>query len=93
LVVGLSAALFWLGSMRTNLKWGIRWGTLSCVGGYTTFLYLTLGLPGTANLINLSGSVAVALISIVGLILGWAIAGIWWWLEQKKKKNSSNVVK
>jgi len=93
LVVGLAATLFWLGSMRTNLKWGIRWGTLACVGGYIAFLYLTLGLPGTKDIINESGSIAIGLISMAGCLLGWGIAGLWWWIGRLKQNNETNVIK
>jgi beta-N-acetylhexosaminidase len=90
LILGLSAGIYWLGSIRTNLQWGIRWSALSCIGGYTAYLYLVLGLPGGAYLINLSGSVVVGLISVAGVILGWSLAGLWWVIEQRRtgSKNS-----
>lgn len=91
LVMGISAALFWLGSIRATLKWGVRWGTLACLGGYVAYLYLALGLPGGSYLINLSGSVAVGLVSITGVIVGWAIAGIWWWMDQRRGKSTGSM--
>ena len=84
LILGLGAILFWLGSIRATLQWGIRWGALSCIGGYMAYLYLVLGLTGSAYLISVGGSVVVGLISVVGVLLGWGASGIWWFLEQKK---------
>ena len=94
LILGISVALYWLGSIRANIKWGLRWGGLACLGGYLAYLYLALGLPGTSNFINLGGSVAVGLTCVVGVILGWAAAGIWWWRATQMKENARvNVTK
>ncbi|MHC1740022.1 MAG: glycoside hydrolase family 3 N-terminal domain-containing protein [Anaerolineaceae bacterium] len=87
LIIGLSAALYWLGSIRASIQWGIRWAALACIGGYAAYLYLVLGLPGSAYLISVNGTVVVALISIVGVILGWAAAGVWWGIAHNKSSN------
>ncbi len=86
LVVGLSAGIFWLGLKQSGTKWAIRWAGFACVSGYLVFLYLTLGLPGSAGLINKSGSTAIALICIAGVLFGWLIGLTWWWLEKRQKK-------
>ena len=91
LILGISALLFWLGNMRINLKWGIRWAALGCIGGYLAYLYLVLGLPGSGSLISTGGSAAIALISILGVILGWASSGIWWVILKRKKQQIESV--
>jgi beta-N-acetylhexosaminidase len=85
LVIGLSAGVFWLGLKEISLKWGIRWASAACISGYLIFMYLTLGMPGSSSVINASGSSAIALLSIAGVLIGWGIALIWWWMEKRKK--------
>jgi beta-N-acetylhexosaminidase len=82
IIVGLSALLFWMGSIRINLKWAVRWSVVACMGGYLAYLYLAAGLPGTANFIATSGTVGIAFISAVGVLIGWAISGIWWLIKK-----------
>ena len=77
--------------MRINLQWGIRWAALGCIGGYLAYLYLVLGLPGSGSLISTGGSAAIALISILGVILGWASSGIWWVILKRKKQQAESV--
>jgi hypothetical protein len=91
LILGLSACLFWLGSTRASLQWGIRWATLSCLGGYLSYLYLVIGLPGSSYLISISGSTVVALISVLGVIVGWGVAGIWWSIDQHKTAKKTSM--
>ncbi|MEA5078432.1 MAG: glycoside hydrolase family 3 N-terminal domain-containing protein [Anaerolineaceae bacterium] len=91
LVIGLSAGIFWLGLKEVSLKWGIRWASFACISGYLIFMYLTLGMPGSSTLINASGSTAIALLSIAGVLIGWGICLIWWWLEKRKKTKRITV--
>ena len=90
LIFGLCAGLYWLGLMRLNMQWAIRWAGLGGLGGYLAYLYLVLGLPGSYYLISTSGSVLVAFVSILGVIFGWGISGIWWVvLKRFREKNES----
>jgi len=89
LIIGISACLYWLGTARINPQWGLRWAGLGGLGGYLAYLYLVLGLPGGASLIISSGSVAVALISILGVILGWGVAGMWWLILMQISKSKN----
>jgi hypothetical protein len=66
------------------MQWGIRWAGLAAICGYLAYLYLMLGFPGSATLIQANGTVAIALISVLGVVLGWGIAGIWWLITQKQ---------
>jgi beta-N-acetylhexosaminidase len=84
LILGLSACLYWLGQLRVSMQWGIRWAGLAAICGYLAYLYLMLGFPGSATLIQANGTVAIALISVLGVVLGWGIAGIWWLITQKQ---------
>ena len=84
-ILGLSALLFWIGSIRINLKWATRWGICACLAGYVAFLYLAIGLPGSADLISSAGIVGITLVSIFGVLLGWAGAGIWWYIRRRSQ--------
>jgi beta-N-acetylhexosaminidase len=82
LILVFSAGLFWVGSMWINLKWAIRLGITSCLGGYLAYLYLAVGLPGSPGLIAQSGTIGIALVSIVGTIIGGVAAGTWWFTRK-----------
>ena len=84
-ILGLSALLFWIGSIRINLKWATRWGICACLAGYVAFFYLAIGLPGSADLISSAGIVGITLVSIFGVLLGWAGAGIWWYIRRRSQ--------
>jgi beta-N-acetylhexosaminidase len=89
LILGMAASFYWLGTNRASTQWGIRWGTISLVGGYLAYLYLVVGLPGSAYLISQSGSLIIAVLSIGGSLFGWAVALSWWRIEiNKSRKNS-----
>jgi beta-N-acetylhexosaminidase len=81
-ILGLSALLFWIGSIRINLKWATRWGICSCLAGFVAFFYLAIGLPGSTELISTAGIIGITLVSILGVLLGWAAAGIWWYVRR-----------
>jgi len=93
LIIGLSLCLYWVGKLRTSVQWGVRWAILSCTGGYLGYLYIILGLPGSANLVQANGSVVISLISVLGVILGWGAGGIWWFTGYFKESKKTNVTK
>jgi len=68
---------YWWGSIR----WGIRSGLCSAIGGLLSYIYLNLGVGGTAYWMEKSGSWFVIEMALVGLILGWIVALVWWMIK------------
>ncbi len=75
-------------SMNLNqLRWGIRSGILSIIGGLLFYIYLAIGLPGSKSLINSLGIWGVILFTIIGSLAG-VLFSIGWQLYQKRPKNN-----
>jgi hypothetical protein len=62
---------------RRSLRWGIRAGFLSLIGGLMAYAYIALGLPGSEPLIQGAGTAGVAAIALAGAILGSLAAFLW----------------
>ncbi len=74
-------------SMNLNqLRWGIRIGILSIIGGLIFYLYLAVGLPGSGTLLNNLGFWGTILFSIVGSMTG-ILTGVGWRLYQNRPKS------
>lgn len=84
IILGLASLLFWIGSTRINLKWAVRWAVCGALAGYLGFFYLAFSLPGSMTLISSHGSTGIALVCIIGVIVG-SIAAVLWWFVKKKK--------
>lgn len=84
----ISAAVggvFSLGSRFQSTRWGFRWGLTTAIGGILFYLYLALGLPGGASLVQSAGTVGILGMVILGTVLGWL--GGYLWLKLPKKDN------
>lgn len=64
----------WWGSSQ----WGLRSGLCALIGGLLTYTYLNLGIGGTKFWMEKSGTIFVAEMVVVGLLLGWIAALLWW---------------
>ena len=78
-----------VGANLGQVRWAIRWGLTTMIGGLAVGTYLALDLPGTRAILLFSGEWGVVLFVLLGAGLGW-MAG-WAWREsnrqQKVKKN------
>jgi len=74
---GIGIAVYWMDASSGMLRWGIRSSLLAWMGGLAAYIYLALDLPGTAPLIQASGSWGVLLATLIGCGLGWGIARAW----------------
>lgn len=83
IILGLASLLFWIGSTRINLKWAVRWAVCGALAGYLGFFYLALSMPGSMTLISEHGSGGIALVSIIGVIIGSIASVIWWFIKKK----------
>ncbi len=95
LVVLISAVgglfVYQMGANLNQVRWAIRWGLTTLIGGLAIGTYLALDLPGTQAILTFSGEWGVVLFVLLGCGLGW-LAG-WAWREssrnQRVKKTGS----
>ncbi len=64
----------WWGS----LLWALRSALCALIGGLLTYTYLNLGFSGTRFWMVESGTIFVAEMVVVGLLMGWIAALVWW---------------
>jgi len=69
----LTGQLWW-----GSLIWGLRSALCTLVGGLLTYTYLNIGFDGTKFWMEKSGTVFVAEMVVVGLLIGWIAALVWW---------------
>jgi beta-N-acetylhexosaminidase len=74
---GIGGAIYWLTMQFGLTRWGIRGGILALIGGLLAYTYLSLGMPGSSELLQSTGTGGVALATILGSILGGGAA--WGW--------------
>ncbi len=71
------------GANLGQIRWAIRWGLTTLIGGLTVGSYLALDMPGTRAILMFSGEWGVVLFVLLGTALGW-LAG-WAWRETGRK--------
>jgi len=64
---------WWWGSVQ----WALRWGLCAILGGITAYMYLLMGLPAGVNWVQQYGAGGIILVTIMGILVGWAAAGLW----------------
>ena len=77
-MIALAGLAQWVGRSLFSPRWGIRWGLCVLVGALAAYNYLSVGLPGSASLVENGGIVVVLGLTLVGGLAGW-IAGWAWW--------------
>jgi len=73
-VVTYLIGYFWWRSSH----WGLRSALCAIIGGLVAYSYLNLGLEGTKNWMEQSGTTFVLEVVVTGMLLGWIIALVWW---------------
>jgi beta-N-acetylhexosaminidase len=81
--IGLSA--YWIALSAGQIRWGLRSGLLALIGGLVSYAYLALDLPGSPTIIQNNGGIGVLTITLLGAVLGGAIAWGWKGLLYLKK--------
>ncbi len=66
--------IFTAGRRYASLLWGVRWGLLGVLGGWTG--YVLIGLTGW----RVSSRWSLVIIVLLGVVLGW-LAGWFWWQQ------------
>ena len=85
LLIAVGGALAFITSYRflSSLRWGIRWGLCTVLGGLVVYIYFSSGLPGGVSWIQQSGTGGVLEFSFLGVIIGWLI-GLAWWITTRQ---------
>jgi beta-N-acetylhexosaminidase len=78
-----SLFVYQLGANVSQVRWAIRWGLTTIIGGLIVGTYLALDLPGSQTILMFSGEWGVVLFVLLGCGLGW-LAG-WAWREQSRQ--------
>jgi hypothetical protein len=84
LVWGGSAFIYWIGKHNISIRWGIRWGTLSIIGGMTTYALLVLLIPTESTWYEEKGLAAAMVLTGLGMLCGWLLGWIW---QQQNRTN------
>lgn len=81
--------VYLIGRKKISVRWGVRWGLTTLLGGVFAYLYTISGLLGSGALINSIGLGGKLLGVLMGNLLGWG-SGWWWWSRavQKPRKKS-----
>jgi beta-N-acetylhexosaminidase len=87
LVVTIFISLFTyqLGAVAGNIRWAVRWGLTSFLGGLAANAYLSFGLPGSAPLILEYGIWGIVLVVAAGCLIGWSAGLIWRSVNQRNQ--------
>jgi len=79
------------GSRIGGQQWGVRWGLGALAGGLVPYNYIALRLPGGQDFAAEAGIGGIILVSIAGLLAGWAACWLWWRRDEtlpgRRKKN------
>lgn len=80
-----SAGIYWLTASFGVVRWGVRAGFLALIGSLVAYTYLALGLPGSAQILQVAGTWGLLLFTILGSSLGWSAAWSWKQFETNAK--------
>ncbi|MBW8009706.1 MAG: hypothetical protein FVQ83_00505 [Chloroflexi bacterium] len=73
------------GAASGHVRWGIRWGLTTFIGGLLINLYLAFGLPGSVWLLQAAGVWGVVISTLLGAGIGW-VTGWGWQLSISSKQ-------
>ncbi len=95
MAVLVSAAISWsayrLSALIGQVRWGVRSGFLTMIGGLLAYSYLALQMPGSEELLKNSVSRGVFLITLLGAGLGLLITWLWRALSSANEESSRNL--
>jgi len=96
IAIMISSALAWssyrLAALIGHVRWGVRIGFLTLIGGLLAYCYLILEMPGSQLLTINSVSWGVVLASVTGAILGLLVAFLWRALSAAEEKQSEKDI-
>ncbi len=74
---GLGGAIFWFTTTVGLTQWAVRSSFLALIGGLLAYTYLSMGMPGSSEYLQNTGSWGVVLVTLLGSIVGGGAA--WGW--------------
>lgn len=74
-----------------QVRWGVRSGFLSLIGGLLAYTYLALGAPGSQNLLETAGSWGIVLVTLTGCTAGILAAWSWRAIQSALKSESRSA--
>jgi beta-N-acetylhexosaminidase len=83
IVLAGAAGAVYAGYRMQNGRWAARWGLCALLGGLLTYNYFAVGLPGSTDFAHDNGLGGILILTILGLLGGWAIG--WMWSERARK--------
>ncbi|NUM44463.1 MAG: hypothetical protein HUU38_07115 [Anaerolineales bacterium] len=60
-----------------QVRWSIRWALCAWIGGFLTYIYLALNLPGSLEFLDENGRLGIIWAILIGGAIGWV--GGWLW--------------
>ena len=86
LIWGCAAGVYWFGSRRVSLRWGVRWALLSAFGGLVAYIYIDNSQSGKINSTARILTPTALLVTLCGILLGLASGYLWrYWLEKRAR--------
>ncbi|MEX1248079.1 MAG: glycoside hydrolase family 3 N-terminal domain-containing protein [Anaerolineales bacterium] len=82
------AFAYQVGLNMRKVRWAVRWGLTTFIGGLLVGSYLALDLPGSHEVFSFSGEWGVVISVLTGAGLGWLVG--WLWLESTKAKTEKS---
>jgi len=77
LATGTSCLIGWLalrvGSLLGQVRWGVRWGLATVIGGLLAYTYAVLQLPGSQWAFETPYHMGLMLVTLFGALVGWGI--------------------
>ena len=70
--------------MLVGSRWGVRAGMLALIGGLVAYTYLALGLPGSVEFLQNTGTWGVVIVSLLGAGLGWGATLGWQQIKERR---------
>ncbi|MEK6221290.1 MAG: hypothetical protein N2D54_03495, partial [Chloroflexota bacterium] len=73
----LSLFAYQTGAIAGEVRWGVRWGLMTIIGGLVVNAYLSFDLPGSIEIIMNYKIWGIVAITLLGGSIGWWFGWIW----------------
>ena len=73
------------GALTGQVRWGVRWGLTTLIGGLAVNGYISFNLPGASSLITRYSIWGIVLGVVAGSLAGWTAGLLWRWLYKSKQ--------